>query len=999
MSTGLLEQRANYPYTNYEYGYGKGGDVDADGDGRKEVDCSHLLQLMLKDAGYNIPYRSTAQLATDTTHFDFIDLSTAQPGDIALWTGMSHTGVVETFSDPRIKGTFFGSQTSTGPKSARFGAGSGYWPMPDKYLRPKPEFRSGAQPAPAPATEPPEVAAKPATNFEYPIRKANGEQYQDAEELFSMLEKEPSGHYLLGNHGFWHGGIHFSEASAPQCVRQQPIRCIADGEVVAYRLNKDYLESTYTGSSQCTNLRYSSSFCLVRHEYCSPPNKAEGANKGKQNRLVFYSLYMHLLPYARYAPEEAEQGPQRVKVINGGWPARNLPLGESGSEVLGMIPNGTEFVLLEERDTTDGRYRFSRGRISKGKIGSKMEGDDVWFASLENGQPIKNSGGKPRLQEVLPPERSRPGYWQGKVRATITAASGIKVRSAPSGEKGGSQVSPNQVLCMGSIVEFDSDKVQWLKLEDGKNYPMAECTFVPGQGGLKGAGTLPSTFWICVEDTGKGKMVNRENVVPSQFDSVVPIKTAIKAGDPIGYMGLYETPTASGGRSASRHQVHLEVFTGDTQLQAFLENQAGLTEGRQYLRLPAGTELMSRSAVDGKPSFLPSRGYKLAREHAVPLDKSPITKDGQGQEWYQITLLENRQTISGLVKKSTSSSSDPEAICQYDLSKIGFRIVEDQNSNNDGFLDPESMPVFFKDIYKEIDQLGDSNGTVSPQELKTALRDPDLRERWSKLIALHPSEWQAKSNDTKWQRLNILLKENPELLKHEQKRIDDLVFWDEAKQNSSLIYHFHPIGIIVNLKKYLSRNIDIIQKIGDIISHGEGNYESYNTGTKDVPDNRVGYSFINPPKGTVTQKTINEIISTQSLSGTNRDRMFATGKYQTTIDTLKLAKEKIGLTGEELYNEEMQERIFRDFLIEKAGGGSLAAFVKRKEGSIDAAQYAASKEWASIAAPEGKNIRDGRTSDGTLSYYESRANAANKKSTELLIELLVKVENGAYEIN
>lgn len=826
MSTGLLEQRVNYPNTGYEYGYGKGGNVDADGDGRKEVDCSHLLQLMLKDAGYDIPYRSTSQLATDTAHFDFIGLSAAQPGDIALWTSMHHTGVVETFSDPRVKGTFFGSQTSTGPKSARFGAGSGYWPMPDKYLRPKPAFRASAQAAPASATEPTKKKIKPTLNFEYPIRKASGEQFNEAEELFALLEQEPSGHYLLGNHGFWHGGIHFSETSAPQCVRQQPVRCIADGEVVAYRLNKNYLQSTYTGSTQCTNLRYSSSFCLVRHEYHSPHNTSEGANKGKQNHLVFYSLYMHLLPYECYAPEE-EQGPQRVKVINGGWPARNLPMGEAGSEVLGMIPNGAEFVLLEERETADGRFRFSRGRISKGTIGSKKEGDEIWFSSQENGQAIKNSAGKQRLQDVLPPERVRPGYWQGKVRATITAASGVKVHNAPSGEKGGSQVSPNQVLCLGSMVEFDSDKVQWLQLENGQKYPMAECTFVSGQGGLKGAGTLPSTFWICVEDTGKGKMVSRDSVAPTRFESVVPLKTAIKAGDPVGYMGLYENPTVSGGR-ASKHQVHIEVFTGDTQLQAFLDNQAGLNGGRQYLRLPAGTELTNRSVLDAKPILLPAKGYKLQREHAVPLDKSPTSKDEQGQEWYQVTLLENRQTISGLVKKPTNSSSGPEVVCQYDFTKIGFRIVEEQNSNSDGFLDPENMPAFFKDLYKEIDQFGDSNGTVSPQELKTALRDPDLRERWSKFIALHPTEWHAKSSDAKWQRLNALLKDNLELLKHEQKRIDDLVFWDDAKLEGiqASVLHFHPITAIACLNSSICIPLVRAQEIALLVSTGyEGKAE------------------------------------------------------------------------------------------------------------------------------------------------------------------------------
>lgn len=44
MSTGLLEQRANYTATNYEYGYGSGGGADADNDGRKEIDCSQATQ-------------------------------------------------------------------------------------------------------------------------------------------------------------------------------------------------------------------------------------------------------------------------------------------------------------------------------------------------------------------------------------------------------------------------------------------------------------------------------------------------------------------------------------------------------------------------------------------------------------------------------------------------------------------------------------------------------------------------------------------------------------------------------------------------------------------------------------------------------------------------------------------------------------------------------------------------------------------------------------------
>ncbi len=347
MSTGLLEQRAKYPYSGYEYGYGKGGSADEDGNGRKEIDCSHLLNLMLRDAGYDIPYRTTSQLATDTTHFEFIALDSVQPGDIALWTGMHHTGVIEDMDANRVKGNFFGSQSSTGPKSAKYGAGSGYWPMPNKYLRPKAEYRTGAQPTPAPAPAPaatPAPAGSPLMSFQYPFRKADGKQFESADEIYKALEKETSGHYLLGSNKFWHGGIHISNASAPQCILNEPIRCMADGEVVAYRLNEDYLESTFGENEK--KLQYSNSFCLVRHEYKSAPNPEEGPNKGKQNKLNFYSLYMHLLPFKRYPLTEEETPKPQVTMKVSDFNAYDDFPESSSIQNVGKLVAGTKLEIL-----------------------------------------------------------------------------------------------------------------------------------------------------------------------------------------------------------------------------------------------------------------------------------------------------------------------------------------------------------------------------------------------------------------------------------------------------------------------------------------------------------------------------------------------------------------------------------------------------------------------------------------------------------------------------
>lgn len=198
---------------------------------------------------------------------------------------------------------------------------------------------------------------------------------------------------------------------------------------------------------------------------------------------------------------------------------------------------------------------------------------------------------------------------------------------------------------------------------------------------------------------------------------------------------------------------------------------------------------------------------------------------------------------------------------------------------------------------------------------------------------------------------------------------------------------------------------DLIAKLGKVITIGEGNYESYNTGTKGVRYHKVGHSYLRRPTGTVTNMQINQILATENESGYNTSRMFATGKYQTTISTLRAAKQSMGLTGNEKYTPEMQERVFREFLLQKAGGGKLFAFVKKGIGTSESAQYAAAKEWASIAVPAGLRIGKynpvtkqydptGPISNGHMSYYEKPGqNSASITATNELRLLLNQIEN------
>ncbi|MPQ84276.1 DUF3380 domain-containing protein [Pseudomonas sp. MAFF 730085] len=793
MSTGLLEQRANYPRSQYEYGLGGHGTADADNNGRKEIDCSNLLNRMLRDAGYDIPYKTTAQLANDTTYFDVIPLADVDVngGDIALWVTRGHTGVVEDLDANRVKGNFFGSQTSTGPKSAKFGLNSNYWPMPDKFLRPKAQYKTGGQPTPAPAAPAPAPAPAgpaPLMTFQYPIRKADGKQFTDAEEIYQALGAETSGHYLLGCNKFWHGGIHITDTSAPQCVLNEPVRCMADGEVVAYRLNDDYLESTFGDNEK--KLKYSNSFCLVRHEYKSVPNPDEGPNKGKQNTLNFYSLYMHLLPYQRYPLAETERPTPKVTMTVNDFKAYDVFPEANGTPSPGKLSTGTKLEILEQKDV--GNVTYARGKILSGSVKNvnrkvREAGAEVWFAYLKNGAPYQNSEPKNIWTADKIVERLRPNYWQGKVKATVVNKLDLYAdpASPQNGQPAGAKLG-NLQLITGSVVEFDSKDVLNLTV-NGVTRRMAKCTKISGD--LAGAGTAPSSFWACVENQRDYRILDWTSLTPTSFNTVETASTGIKAGDPIGYLGLTENITSEEGGVNSKHQVHVEIFTAEAGVKDFLKNVAGLKSGKQYLHLAVGVGLKKKApATDVTP---------LKNQHAVDLSKAPVIKEGT-EDWYEVSVIENGQPVSGLIKKT-----EAEIVTQHDWEKLGFQIVEECNTAADGFLDPEDTPQFFKDLFAKIDT--NHNGEVDAGELAEALKNAETRDQWSKLIAHHPTEWKDKADAPKWSKLDQLLEGSPKTLKHEKERIDEMVFWDDLTGGAAIgngigvITHFHPVAIISNL--------------------------------------------------------------------------------------------------------------------------------------------------------------------------------------------------------
>ncbi|MDC9768160.1 glycoside hydrolase family 24 protein [Proteus mirabilis] len=144
----------------------------------------------------------------------------------------------------------------------------------------------------------------------YPIPKnARGQEFSNLDDIMAHLNGESTGSYLLGRNGMWHSGIHITNATTPWCALsskkfeersvfagaytgEQSIRCMADGEIIAYRINKTYQTIPWKSFI----LQLSASFVLVRHTL--------QLGDTERSQLQFYTLYMHLAPYSAYQKEE-----------------------------------------------------------------------------------------------------------------------------------------------------------------------------------------------------------------------------------------------------------------------------------------------------------------------------------------------------------------------------------------------------------------------------------------------------------------------------------------------------------------------------------------------------------------------------------------------------------------------------------------------------------------------------------------------------------------------
>ncbi|WP_429060363.1 N-acetylglucosaminidase [Aeromonas veronii] len=609
--------------------------------------------------------------------------------------------------------------------------------------------------------------------FAFPILTAKGEEFKDVKALTALINGEKSGHYLLGNHNKWHGGIHISDQSAPWCKDKYPVRAIADGKVVAFRMMKDYLTSEFQGES----LRYSNCFCLVQHEYC----EINAETKAK-NEFTFYSLYMHLLPWDKYQSTEK-------LVLKKGWNARNSvphrnPNAEQQRADAALprftLPKDTELEMDSSIPPKKGSVGGKEYDFIKVKIKSKLsnaqikeaekagvlvsEGSSVWIAN----SPDAVTFIKPNV----------PTWLFDQIEAELLTnmiGRSDPVLNGPTGRlmAGDKSVS----LPAGTKLQYDAHQLEFHWIGD-KARKMARCEYVtPSAGGAAGSCGMA---WVCVED----EFIKVNTRTPSHLGElyVLPSPVPIAAGETIGYLGLVETPNSLIGGKQSKHQVHLEVFTQDPRLDDVLANKAGTKGGATYAKVPADLILHEKKTEGGKSKWVATKD----KSQEVLVESPKQEKDEAKQGWVCVSA-------DKYVKKE-----QVELLSQHDWLKIGFKKVD--GSASDGYLDPDVPPTFFTELVKSFDT--DKNGELSSKEIQTALQNSGNAGQLQKLIVKHPSEWYEKSSSSSYLWLDKLmakigLPDFDLLVDHEKQRIDKLEWMQSAAtlKFDKDIWHIYPMAI------------------------------------------------------------------------------------------------------------------------------------------------------------------------------------------------------------
>ncbi|MBD9514536.1 hypothetical protein [Pseudomonas sp. PDM22] len=614
------------------------------------------------------------------------------------------------------------------------------------------------------------------------------------------LSKATAGYYPVGRNGMWHGGVHFDPGTAG-IIDQSSVRCLADGEVVAYRVPTQNPKTTYFPAPGVTvEAPFASGFVLVRHRLAAP---AIAGSTDAPPQLVFYSHYMHLEDWASYQADPARALPAFCRAGSYRVKADAVDQGPLGASVHGEAKDGSKiFATLPRGAAVQAAYY------------------DLLFFRLESVQGVD-------LPELAEPIRTARAFL--RTCDVERVEGGARIRSNALG------LQRHDGLNIHAAANAKSDVLAML--------PRGTEIVISGEGDYrKLEGVIPASpedagFSADAYEAPPGyvRFAALEPILaPQQLDSVVVLDEPIpiKAGELIGHLGHYQ----EGTETSPIRKLHLETFTADN-LPKFLEASRAWAQRLPkqelgWLKIARGTPVVAPR--ENGPPVLGENGPPAGNDLLVPralLEGLPaeykrvVTLQTTSYNWYRLEGLLNDadgNPLDGWVceKVGVTPWVSPwhwegydiihdygpmERSLAYRLSIEGL-LEQDEQERYRPRIDAWDQGPVQSRLYAIIDSNRD--GQLGTEEIRAALCIPARAQSISQLVVQYESEWHYRQ--PKWDALDEVLghtTSTPHLnWIAEKERIRQISWWSEVARKVGLpedgdVYHLHPIGLVAAFRK------------------------------------------------------------------------------------------------------------------------------------------------------------------------------------------------------
>lgn len=642
--------------------------------------------------------------------------------------------------------------------------------------------------------------------WSYPLKVGTAEA-TDPQQYYDALAKAKAGFYPVGGNGLWHGGIHFDEDTG--LVKElTEVRCIADGEVVAYRIDDVYPTSDY---SDTPSAQFSTGFVLVKHTLMPPsasaPSASASSSQSAAPSLTFYSLYMHLLDWKTYKEKPTLKRPAfwggGLSKVKSDAPDSVLGLrvrseASSASAELAVLPRGTTVTVKPAPST---QKWLEVESVSPNVVG--LEAGSGWVFKKE----MKHLSGN---QYFIDKEAKDP---------IPEYKNGANLRDLTTGKIIGFLPAETQV----KVVEGPGKYKKLIEVVSGESVPKLTSNV--------NASGIGKIYAESLEQLNEPKL-------PAGDVFVLPVPVKIKAGERVGYVGKYQN---SG--EAARDVLHLEVFSCDD-VPAFIDSckpiGAGLQDDqKKLLKVHAGASQIvphSDGVNNSHPPVASASTPKVGFDVVLPIDtlgrlsadrKIKAGANGSESYWWRVDgkfADGEGQPLNGWLREQTLITT-----VHSGWEWVGFQYLEETITNAEnlaGHLDTQNSLTESESknfsaqmnaadggpvrewLYKVVNT--DSDEKLSVQEIKSALAKFWIAQPISQLVTKYESEWLWK--EEKWSELDPLMEDSPGVINPdwvvEKKRIEKLSWWSQlaSKQvvtGNGMIWHFHPVGLLSNF--YVSR--------------------------------------------------------------------------------------------------------------------------------------------------------------------------------------------------